>query len=61
MNITKTKEKLKNLSDQDLNILLELVQLEKENRFGYQSNLTHTPREMYKSLAEALGNAWIHG
>ena len=61
MDLNKTKQKLKTLSEKDLRILLELVQLESESRFNYQSNLENTPREMCKSFSEVINNAWIYG
>ena len=62
MNIEATKAKLKKLSNKDLNTLYNLVLEEKaDNRMQFTSNTTHTPNEQYKSLSEALHNAWIHG
>ncbi len=61
MDIKKTKEKLRKLSDTDLNMLYNMVLSEKDNRMVYMSNTTHTPNEQCKSLQNAFAQAWIHG
>jgi hypothetical protein len=62
MDIKKTKEKLRKLSDKDLETLYNMVLSEKDNnRMTYMSNTTHTPNEMCKGLQQAFAQAWIHG
>jgi transcription initiation factor IIE alpha subunit len=60
MNIEKTKEKLKSLTDKELSDLQDLIHNERGNRIQYLSNTTHTPHEQSQALSEFFGQAWIH-
>ena len=45
MDVKKTKEKLRKLSDKDLDALYNMVHAEKDTRMTYMSNTTHSPNE----------------
>ena len=60
MDVKKTKQKLRKLSDKDLNMLYNMVLLEKDGRMDYMSNTTHTPNEQCKGLQNFFAQAWIH-
>jgi hypothetical protein len=60
MDVKKTKEKLRKLSDKDLNTLYHMVLEEKDGRMDYMSNTTHTPHEQCKGLQNFFAQAWIH-
>ena len=51
MDIKKTKEKLRKLSNKDLNTLYNMVHAEKDTRMTYLSNTTHSPNEQCKGLS----------
>jgi hypothetical protein len=61
MNAEKARQKLKLLSQKDLNILYQMVQEELEERPTVMSNATHTPAEQCRSLGQMFAQAWIHG
>lgn len=62
MKINKQKcvEKLRTLSMNDLQWLIETAQDESLKRGSYTSNTTHTPNEQCKDLQTFFGQAWIH-
>ena len=51
MDVKKTKEKLRKLSDKDLDALYNMVHAEKDTRMTYMSNTTHSPNEQCKGLS----------
>lgn len=59
-NKDKTKEKLKSLSNENLEILHNLILNEQNTRFKFLSNSKNTPREICDSLDTYFNNAWIH-
>ena len=61
MNAEKARQKLKLLSQKDLNLLYQMVQEELEERQTVMSNTTHTPREQCRALGQMFAQAWIHG
>ena len=61
MNVEKAREKLKLLSQKDLNLLYQMVQEELEERPTVMSNTTHTPSEQSRALSQIFSQAWIHG
>ena len=60
MDIKKAKEKLRKLSDKDLETLYNMVLSEKDTRMTYMSNTTHTPNEQCKGIQNFFAQAWIH-
>lgn len=60
MNLQKTKEKLKSLTDKELSDLQDLIHNERGNRIQYLSNTENSPHEQSKALSEFFGGAWIH-
>jgi hypothetical protein len=52
MEIKKTKEKLRKLSDKDLETLYNMVLSEKDTRMTYMSNTTHTPNTQWRRLID---------
>jgi hypothetical protein len=61
MNAEKARQKLKLLSQKDLNLLYQMVQEELEERPTIMSNTTHTPSEQCRALGQMFAQAWIHG
>lgn len=60
MNIEKTKQKLKNLSEKDIKILKQLINEEESGRITYASNIDTHPDEIARDLGNFFANAWIH-
>lgn len=61
MNAEKARQKLKLLSQKDLNLLYQMVQEEMDERPQFMSNATHTANEQCRALNQMFAQAWIHG
>ena len=60
MNAEKARQKLKLLSQKDLNLLYQMVQEELEEIPTFMSHTTPTPTEQCRALSQMFAQAWIH-